>query len=62
MMIFGAPEWMGMQGMPEWLFPPWYIVSFLELTMQQIDDLLHEVDSLDEDKLREMHAEFMELW
>jgi len=30
--------------------------------MQQIDDLLHEVDSLDEDTLREMHVEFMELW
>jgi hypothetical protein len=35
---------------------------FLELTPQQIDVLLHEIDSLDEDKLQEMHAEFLELW
>ncbi|CAF1549702.1 unnamed protein product, partial [Didymodactylos carnosus] len=32
-----------------------------ELTLQQIDDLLHENDSLDEEKLKEMHAEFLEL-
>jgi hypothetical protein len=34
----------------------------LELTPQQIDDLLHAIDSLDEDKLQEMHAEFLERW
>ncbi|CAF0940871.1 unnamed protein product [Adineta steineri] len=33
-----------------------------ELTLEQIDDLLHEIDSLDEDRLKDMHAEFMELW
>ncbi|CAF1451330.1 unnamed protein product [Adineta steineri] len=32
-----------------------------ELRPQQIDDLLHAIDSLDEDKLKEMHAEFLEL-
>ena len=34
----------------------------LELTPQQIDHILHTIDSLDEDKLQEMHAEFLELW
>ncbi|CAF4043798.1 unnamed protein product, partial [Adineta steineri] len=32
-----------------------------ELTPQQVDDLLHAIDSLDEDKLKAMHAEFMKL-
>ncbi|UJR19977.1 hypothetical protein I4U23_023109 [Adineta vaga] len=31
----------------------------LELTPQQIDDLLHEIDSLDEDQLKEMYKEFV---
>lgn len=41
---------------------PTKIFSFLELTPHQIDHLLHTVDSLDEDRLQEMHAEFLELW
>ena len=34
----------------------------LELTSQQIDHLLHTVEGLDEDKLQEMHSEFVERW
>ena len=39
-----------------------YKFSVSELTSQQIDDLLHEFDSLDEDELKEMHENFIELW
>ncbi len=39
-----------------------FCIFYLELTPKQIDDILHEIDALDEEQLKEMHEEFIELW